>query len=100
MFEIIDDLKIKLDHHRPLPPAIVKNLHEYLLLRGFTIPMRLRGNTLTLMETKVVLERITVGGKVLREHFEVINHRDAILYVEDIIKKEEPFSEWQIRNIN
>jgi hypothetical protein len=42
MFEIIDDLKIKLDHHRPLPPAIVKNLHEYLLLRGFTIPMRLR----------------------------------------------------------
>ena len=37
---------------------------------------------------------------MLREHFEVINHRDAILYVEDIIKKEEPFSEWQIRNIN
>jgi Fic family protein len=52
------------------------------------------------LETKVVLEGITVGGKVLREHFEVINHRDAILYVEDIIKKEEPFSEWQIRNIN
>ena len=94
MFEIIDDLKIKLDHHRPLPPAIVKNLHEYLLLRW------IEGNTLTLLETKVVLEGITVGGKVLREHFEVINHRDAILYVEDIIKKEEPFSEWQIRNIN
>jgi len=60
----------------------------------------IEGNTLTLLETKVVLEGITVGGKVLREHFEVINHRDAILYVEDIIKKEEPFSEWQIRNIN
>ena len=42
MFEIIDDLKIKLEHHRPLPPAIVINLHGYLLLRGFTIPMRLR----------------------------------------------------------
>lgn len=52
------------------------------------------------METKVVLEGITVGGKILREHFEVINHRDAILCVEDIIKKEKPFSEWQIRNIN
>ena len=60
----------------------------------------IEGNTLTLLETKVVLEGITVGGKVLREHFEVINHRDAILYVEGIIKKEEPFSEWQIRNIH
>ncbi|HAV4998272.1 TPA: Fic family protein [Acinetobacter nosocomialis] len=100
MFEIIDDLKIKLDHHRPLPPAIVKNLHEYLLLRWIYHSNAIEGNTLTLLETKVVLEGITVGGKVLREHFEVINHRDAILYVEDIIKKEEPFSEWQIRNIN
>ena len=100
MFVIIDDLKIKLDHHRPLPPAIVKNLHEYLLLRWIYHSNAIEGNTLTLLETKVVLEGITVGGKVLREHFEVINHRDAILYVEDIIKKEEPFSEWQIRNIN
>lgn len=100
MFEIIDDLKTKLDHHRPLPSAIVKNLHEYLLLRWIYHSNAIEGNTLTLLETKVVLEGITVGGKVLREHFEVINHRDAILYVEDIIKKEEPFSEWQIRNIN
>ncbi len=100
MFEIIDDLKTKLDHHRPLPLAIVKNLHEYLLLRWIYHSNAIEGNTLTLLETKVVLEGITVGGKVLREHFEVINHRDAILYVEDIIKKEEPFSEWQIRNIH
>ncbi len=33
MFEIIDDLKTKLDHHRPLSPLIVKNLHEDLILR-------------------------------------------------------------------
>jgi Fic family protein len=60
----------------------------------------IEGNTLTLLETKVVLEGITVGGKALREHFEAINHRNAIYYVEDIIRKEEPFSEWQIRNIH
>lgn len=47
-----------------------------------------------------MLEGITVGGKALREHFEAINHRNAIYYVEDIIRKEEPFSEWQIRNIH
>lgn len=50
------------------------------------------------METKVVLEGITVGGKFLRKHFEAINHRDAILYVEDVVRREEPLSEWQIRN--
>lgn len=100
MFEIIDDLKTKLDHHRPLSPLIVKNLHEDLILRWTYHSNAIEGNTLTLLETKVVLEGIAVGGKALREHFEVINHRDAILYVEDIIKKEEAFSEWQIRNIH
>ena len=100
MFEIIDDLKAKLDQHRPLSPMIVKNLHEDLILRWTYHSNAIEGNTLTLLETKVVLEGITVGGKALREHFEAINHRDAILYVEDIIKKQEPFSEWQIRNIH
>lgn len=100
MFELIDDLKTKLDQHRPLSPTIVKNLHEDLILRWTYHSNAIEGNTLTLLETKVVLEGITVGGKALREHFEAINHRDAILYVEDIIKKQEPFSEWQIRNIH
>lgn len=30
----------------------------------------------------------------------MINHRDAIGYVEDIVNKDEPFSEWQIKNIH
>jgi Fic family protein len=36
----------------------------------------------------------------LREHFEATNHRDAILYVEEIVAKDEPLSEWMIRNIH
>ena len=100
MFETIDTLKEKLDQHRPLSGAMVKNLQEDLILRWTYHSNAIEGNTLTLLETKVVLEGITVGGKALREHFEAINHRNAIYYVEDIIKKEEPFSEWQIRNIH
>lgn len=91
MFEIIYDLKAKWDQHRPLSAAIVKNLHEDLVLRWTYHSNAIEGNTLTLLETKVVLEGITVGGKALREHFEAINHRDAILYVEDIIKNKNPF---------
>jgi Fic family protein len=48
----------------------------------------------------VVLEGITVGGKTLREHFEATNHRDAILYVEDIVSKREELTEWQMKNIH
>jgi len=35
-----------------------------------------------------------------REHFEAINHRDAIHYVEDVVHKAEPLSEWQVRNLH
>ena len=100
MFETIDNLKKKLDQYRPLSPSIFKNLQEDLVVRWTYHSNAIEGNTLTLLETKVVLEGITVGGKALREHFEAINHRNAIYYVEDIIRKEEPFSEWQIRNIH
>lgn len=100
MFDAIDELKQKLDQHRPLAPAMVKNLQEDLILRWTYHSNAIEGNTLTLLETKVVLEGITVGGKALREHFEAINHREAIYYIEEIIRKAEAFSEWQIRNIH
>jgi len=100
MFKAIDDLKKKLDLHRPFSPITIKNLSEDILLRWTYHSNAIEGNRLTLLETKVVLEGITVGGKTLKDHFEAINHRNAIYYVEDIIRKEVPFSEWQIRNIH
>lgn len=51
-------------------------------------------------ETKVVLEGITVGGKTMVEHLETINHRDAILFIENLVSDKEPISEWTIRNIH
>ena len=100
MFKVIDDLKKKLDLHRPFSPITIKNLSEDIILRWTYHSNAIEGNRLTLLETKVVLEGIAVGGKTLKDHFEAINHRNAIYYVEDIIRKEEPFSEWQICNIH
>ncbi len=46
----------------------------------------IEGNTLTLLETKVVLEEgLSVGGKHLRELYEVINHNKAYQYVKRCI---------------
>ncbi|MBL4935540.1 Fic family protein [Clostridium sp. YIM B02515] len=100
MFEEIDRKKLLLDSKRPLPQYTIKSIREQLNLEWTYNSNAIEGNTLTLMETKVVLEGITIGGKTLREHLEVINHRDAILYVEEIVKNNEPFSEWQIKNIH
>ena len=100
MFSEIDKLKAKLDSHRPLPASVVSNLHEDLVLRWTYHSNAIEGNTLTLLETKVVLEGITIGGKSMREHFEAINHRDAIAYVESLVQNQEALTEWDIRNIH
>lgn len=100
MFEQIDQKKAPLDEKRPLPNYTLKSLREKLLLEWTYHSNAIEGNTLTINETKVVLEGITVGGKTMREHLEVINHRDAITYVEGIVKNGEPLSEWQIKNIH
>lgn len=48
----------------------------------------IEGNTLTLIETKLVLEDgISVGGKQLREIYEQVNHQKAFRYVKDCIAK-------------
>ena len=99
-YQHLDELKQRLDALRPLPPAVLANLHEDLVLRWTYNSNAIEGNTLTLKETKVALEGVTIGGKTLREHFEALNHRDAIEYVEAVIQKREPFSAMMIRNVH
>ncbi|MFA7070468.1 MAG: Fic family protein, partial [Sulfurimonas sp.] len=60
----------------------------------------IEGNTLTLKETKVALEGITIGGKTLREHFEAINHKDAIYFIEELAQKEDRLSLHSIKQIH
>jgi Fic family protein len=86
-FEKLDKLKAKLDTYRPLSSQILQNLHEDLVIRWTYHTNAIEGNTLTLQETKVALEGITIGGKLLREHFEAINHKDAIYFIEELAQK-------------
>ena len=99
-FETIDAKKKKLDEFRPLPKHTLKSLHENMLVEWTYNSNAIEGNTLTMSETKVVLEGITIGGKTMREHLEVINHKDAILFLEEFVIKDEPLSLWNIKNIH
>lgn len=100
IFNHLDQLKAKLDNYRPLPKSVVDNLYENLVLNWTYHSNAIEGNTLTLQETKVALEGITIGGKTLREHFEATNHRDAILYVDELVQKQEPLTEWSIKQLH
>jgi Fic family protein len=54
----------------------------------------IEGNTLTLGETAFVLEEgLTVSGKPLKDHQEVVGHARAIDLIYDCLQKEKKFSE-------
>ncbi|MCU0328371.1 MAG: Fic family protein [Chitinophagales bacterium] len=62
---------------------------------------RIEGNTLTLQETQLVIEKgLTISGKSLREHLEAINHKEAIDFMTDIVKHNEPFNERNLLQIH
>ena len=61
----------------------------------------IEGNTLSLIETKVLLEDgISIRGKALREIYEAVNHRKAFRYVKECIGKGMPLDEGRIKDIH
>ena len=99
-FSKIDEMKNKIDKYRPFSKRLADSLRDKLIIEWTYNSNAIEGNTLTLSETKVVLEGITVGGKSLIEHLEAINHREAILFLEELIANSESLSEWNIKCIH
>ena len=99
-FDEVDNLKKELDNKRPIPKDTLRTLQEKINLEWTYNSNGIEGNTLTLRETQVVLEGITVGGKSIKEHLEAINHEHAILFLNDLVKDDDPITEWNIKNIH
>jgi len=88
MLERISSKKIALDRLRPLPSIALKSIKESLTLEWTYNSNSIEGNTLTLVETKLIIEEgITIKGKSLREHFEAVNHQVAIEMIESLVDK-------------
>lgn len=61
----------------------------------------IEGNTLTFMETKLLIEdKLSVGGKDLREIYEVVNHNKAFSYVAKKVSEKKPLDEKTIKDIH
>ncbi|MDR1604701.1 MAG: Fic family protein [Gracilibacteraceae bacterium] len=74
----VDEYKAVIDSRRPLTKEEIKELDNYFRI-GLTYSSNaLEGNTLTISETKIILEYgITVGGKPLKDYYEVTGHAKA-----------------------
>lgn len=93
--------KIELDGLRPLPQAALRRLNEQLTIEWIYNSNAIEGSTLTLRETQLILEQgITIGGKSLREHFEVVNHQEAIELVESLAAQDEPITAFHVRQLH
>lgn len=96
----IETKKQKLSELRPLTPGEVERLREEFMVEFTYNSNAIEGNTLTLKETAMVLEGITIDQKPMKDHLEAVGHRDAFLYVQEIATKEIEFSEYVIKNIH
>lgn len=97
----IDEKKARLDQYRPFASSVVHSIKESLTLEWTYNSNSIEGNTLTLQETRMVLEDgLTVSGKSLTEYFEAVNHHEAIDYVEHLVQPDYIFRERDILNVH
>src|SRR4030042_5803321 len=97
----IDEKKHRLDRLRPLSKDSVKKLLEDMRLRHTYHSDAIEGNTLTLQETKLVIEQgLTIGGKPLKDHIEAQNDAEAFDFILQLVQKKTPFSQEIIQQIH
>lgn len=100
LFATVDERKAELDRRRPMTSGELKRLQDEFLVEFTYNSNAIEGNTLTLQETALVLEGVTIDKKPLKDHLEAVGHRDAFLYVASLVSEKVPVSERMIREIH
>jgi len=99
--EWIQKKRERLDTLHPLDRDLVEKLHEEMRLLHTYNSNAIEGNTLTLSETKLVLdEGITIGGKTLREHLEATNNAQGYDLIVRLAREQAPISHVTIQQIH
>ena len=100
LIALIDKKKAELDTKRPLTEGEVKRLYDDFMVEYTYNSNAIEGNTLTLRETELVLRGLTVDQKPLKDHLEVVGHKDAFYFVIDLVKEKAEITESIIRQIH
>jgi Fic family protein len=97
----IEGKKRELDSFRPLPAGLVRKLEEQFTVEWTYNSNAIEGNTLTLRETELVINRgLTIGNKSLKEHFEALNHKEGIQFLYNFVKKKKELDEGTILKLH
>ncbi len=100
----IDDLTTAhawLQSLRPLPSDVTAELRHRFEVALTHHSTAIEGNTLTQSETQIVLEKgVTIGGKSVLEHLEVIGHKEALDFVFELADLDRPFDSRTIRELH
>lgn len=101
-FEVLLQLKEKATQKRlHLPKEVVEGFDNSFNIEYAHNSTAIEGNTLTLIQTKVILEDgLSVGGKTLREIYEVANHGKAFAYVQKCVADGKPLDESVVKDIH
>ena len=86
LFAEVDALKAEPDKRRPLTRGEMQRPRDGFLIKYTYNSSAIKGNTLPLQETALVLEGIAIDKKPLKDQLEAVGHRDAFLYVEELVK--------------
>jgi Fic family protein len=100
-FREIDELSGKLKSMRPLNSTELKRLRDEFMVENTYNSNAIEGNSLTLRETALIIqEGITIAEKPLKDHLEVIGHKDAFEYVVSLAEVNDPLTERIIKEIH
>ena len=84
--QALDKLKIDIKN---ISPSILEKIEEDLDLRFSHESTKIEGNTLSIYEVKTLLvDKTSIGGKDLREIYEVVNHKKAFDYIKSHLKED------------
>ena len=97
----IEEQRAELDRLRTAAPGGLANFEHTQDLELTYTSNAIEGNTLTAVETTLVIEKgITIGGKPLKDHLEAVDHFAALRYVRELAGRQSnvPLTEMDVRN--
>ena len=101
LFKKIQEKKKKLDKHRPIPKDALVKILEDIRLRHTYHSDAIEGNTLSLQETKIVLEEgVTINGKSLKDHIEAKDDAEAFDLMIELAQKKKQITQEIIQRIH
>ena len=102
----MQEIRVKIEENKKTLQKLLKNKDNQIILDKWLktelayTSNAIEGNTLTLRETDMVLRGLTIDKKPLKDHLEVIGHKDAFDYVCELVKNKTPISESVIKQIH